>query len=290
MTPGYNVFISWSGDRSRVVAHKLREWLPRVVQAARPWMSEADIEKGTRGLDELTKALGSMTVGITCLTNENLNSPWILFEAGALSKTIDDSSRLCTYLLDGLKPQDIKPPLGMFQATRAIKDDTLKLVRTVNLSASVTPIRDEDLLEVFDAMWPSLDKTIQSLPTVANAQHIRRDTGEMIAEILEIVRAQGYRGKSPDLATNRMLPLVGITPVVVRSIIDKVSSQQKFIGELVQHACSWSFGDGILTIYFEPAKSTFAGLVEGRETLAKLSAAASEVMGQKVKVASAIAK
>ena len=41
-----NIFISWSGERSRFVACALREWIPMVVQAAEPFMSEADVDKG----------------------------------------------------------------------------------------------------------------------------------------------------------------------------------------------------------------------------------------------------
>lgn len=45
------IFISWSGTRSRAMAVALRNWLPDVVQAFKPFMSEEDIEKGRRGLD-----------------------------------------------------------------------------------------------------------------------------------------------------------------------------------------------------------------------------------------------
>src|ERR1039457_1546296 len=61
-----NVFISWSGERSRLVAEYLREWICTVVQAAKPWMSESEIEKGSRSLEEITKALAGCKVGITC--------------------------------------------------------------------------------------------------------------------------------------------------------------------------------------------------------------------------------
>jgi len=118
---GYNVFISWSGDRSWGVAETLRTWIPRVIQAAKPWMSKADIEKGTRSLDEIAKALEGIKLGIVCLTPENLGAPWLLFEAGALSKTVDDKARLYTYLLGGLEHQHIKAPLGIFHGTKAEK-------------------------------------------------------------------------------------------------------------------------------------------------------------------------
>ena len=84
MSDEYNIFISWSGSRSKWVAEALREWLPRILQSARPWMSAADIEKGSRGLNEVSSGLQGMKVGLVCLTPENLNAPWILYEAGAL--------------------------------------------------------------------------------------------------------------------------------------------------------------------------------------------------------------
>lgn len=40
------VFISWSGETSKKVALALKAWLPNVIQALDPWMSDKDIEKG----------------------------------------------------------------------------------------------------------------------------------------------------------------------------------------------------------------------------------------------------
>lgn len=112
-----NVFISWSGDRSRIVAEGLRDWIPQVIQIANPWMSKEDINKGTRWLIELSKELEKTNIGIFCLTRENLKSSWLLFEAGTVGKTLKES-RVCTYLI-GLTPADIGEPLSQFQATSA---------------------------------------------------------------------------------------------------------------------------------------------------------------------------
>ena len=286
MDQDHNVFISWSGERSLTIAKKLREWLPRVVQATKPWMSDADIEKGSRGLNELAKALNATTVGIVCLTPENLETAWVLFEAGALSKAIDDSNRLCTYLLDGLKPEDIKPPLGMFQATRATKEDTRRLVRTVNSSVSPNPVKEDDLDALFDAMWPDLEKIILGLPATEPIKRVKRDLHEMVAEILEHVRAEANRYDT-GVAVSRF-PLVGISPNQVRAIVNHVHAKQKFIGELLAHASHWSFENGVVTIHFAKEKTTFAGLVEGRETKAKVTQSASEVLGTRVTISTSV--
>ena len=111
------VFLTWSGRRGKQVAKALRDWLPLVVQAAKPWMSEY-IEKGAHWPKELASQLEDAKVGIVCLTVDSLAEPWLLFEAGALSKTKD--ALVCTFTLD-VKPSEVKPPLGFFQATKCTK-------------------------------------------------------------------------------------------------------------------------------------------------------------------------
>ena len=83
MAEANNVFIRWSGPRSKSAAEALKDWLPTILQTARPWMSATDIEKGTRWREEFAAALDTMKAGIICLTPENLAAEWLLFEAGA---------------------------------------------------------------------------------------------------------------------------------------------------------------------------------------------------------------
>jgi hypothetical protein len=108
------IFLSWSGGRSKAVAEAFCKWLPRVIQAVDPWIS-LDIAKGKRWSKEIRDRLEKSRVGIVCLTSENLDAPWLLFEAGAISKS--ENSRAFTFLLD-VKKGDVKPPLGDFQHTQ----------------------------------------------------------------------------------------------------------------------------------------------------------------------------
>src|SRR6185369_14317031 len=120
------VFVSWSGDRSRAIAEILRDWLPYVLPSAEPWMSSTDIERGSRWSLEISEQLDKANIGIICLTPENLEAPWILFEAGALSKALS-RTLVCTYLFQ-VGPTDIKGPLSQFQASLATREDTKKLL------------------------------------------------------------------------------------------------------------------------------------------------------------------
>jgi hypothetical protein len=48
-----DIFISWSGPRSGVFAEALKKWLPKIVNAFKPWLSSADIDKGSRWSTEV---------------------------------------------------------------------------------------------------------------------------------------------------------------------------------------------------------------------------------------------
>lgn len=56
-----------------------------VVQSVEPWMSESDIHPGRRWSHTLASQLEESNVGIVCLTKENINNLWLMFEAGALA-------------------------------------------------------------------------------------------------------------------------------------------------------------------------------------------------------------
>jgi hypothetical protein len=186
----YNVFISWSGRRSKWVAEGLRAWLPLVVQSATPWMSARDIDPGSRGLNEITSKLQSAKIGISCLTPENLSAPWLLYEAGALAKAIDDRPRLCTYLLAGLQPEDVGDPLGMFQATVAEKEATRILIHTINRFVGDKPLSEFSMNQVFEKWWPDLENKISEMPSPAEEEPVvKRTINDIAADLLKFARA-----------------------------------------------------------------------------------------------------
>ena len=110
------VFISWSGN-SQGIANALYEWLPTALHSVNPWVSDYDIHKGTRFLEEIDKALTQCKAGIICLTPENVDSLWVAFEAGALASRVT-SSKLVVPLVSRMRPTDVPGPLGMFQASQ----------------------------------------------------------------------------------------------------------------------------------------------------------------------------
>lgn len=187
------VFLSWSGPKSRAVAETLKVWIPQIVQAVEPWMS-ADIDKGRRWGPEISVELEESSLGIICLTKDNLEAPWILFEAGALSKKNND--QVCTLLL-GVNPADVEFPLGAFQHTSFEKEEIRRLVHTVNDAVRDCEKRaptKETIDRLFEVLWPNLDQTISTiLKTKSAPQKSARPSDEILQEILEILRLQERR-------------------------------------------------------------------------------------------------
>ena len=156
-----NIFISWSGLKSQKAAQSLGKWLPQISQTVRPWISSEDIEAGSRWNIELARILNNSQFGIVCLTKENLSSEWILFEAGALSKSLE-ISRIVPYLID-VKPSDLKGPLSQFQAVRANKEGTRKLLKAISDNNPHHHRLDSTLESAFEILWPQFESSLKDL-------------------------------------------------------------------------------------------------------------------------------
>lgn len=188
-----NVFLSWSGDRSKAVAELLDTWLQCVIQAVDPWMSSKDIDRGSLWFSEINDQLQNTTIGIICLTQENKNKPWILFEAGALAKGLSNS-RVCTFLID-LEPTDVGTPLSQFNHTFPTQEGLWELVRTLNNSLKDKALKEKTLELVFETYWPKFQSDFaQILNDTPQAERAaKRDEGDILLEILNSTRAMEHR-------------------------------------------------------------------------------------------------
>jgi hypothetical protein len=154
------VFLSWSGTRSKEVAEALKEWLPDVLQSVTTFVSSADIEKGRDFFSVLRTELSESNFGILCLTKDNCRKPWVLFEAGALAKVLDNSS-LCPYLID-MEPADLPDPLRLFEAAIANEQGTRELVRALNTASDALRLAEPQIRRTFDRWWPDLKPKLES--------------------------------------------------------------------------------------------------------------------------------
>jgi hypothetical protein len=197
------VFISWSGERSKLVAELLDDWIQCVIQAVDPWMSSKDIDRGALWFTEISDQLANTTVGIVCLTKENKNKPWILFESGALAKGLS-SNRVCTFLID-LAPTDLENPLAQFNHTFPTRDSLWELVRTINITAKENSLKESILARVYDTYWPQFEesfaKIIDSTPEATAAP--KRKNDDIMLDVLSTVRMLDRRLRSIESNSER---------------------------------------------------------------------------------------
>ncbi|MFJ2279753.1 hypothetical protein ACIOUG_01290 [Pseudomonas sp. NPDC087803] len=187
------VFVSWSGHRSRVVAELLRDWIKCVLQGSQPWISTRDIDKGAIWFSEISDQLRETAAGIVCLTQENKNKPWILFETGALAKGLS-TNRVCTFLVD-LTPTDIEDPLAQFNHTFPERSSMWGLISSLNSCLENTRLDDRILTQVFDTYWPKFEASFAELlaATPQEVEVVPRSGDSMLAEILSNTRMLSTR-------------------------------------------------------------------------------------------------
>jgi hypothetical protein len=185
------IFISWSGRRSRVFAADFKVWIRCVLQAARPWISTDDIPGGSVWFNEISEQLANTTTGIICLTKENFRSEWILFESGALFKGLP-SNRLHTILID-LQPGDvINSPLSQLNHADTTEAGMHKLVRDLNRQMGDHALDQTTLDRVFKVYWPQFkelhERALNELTNAtAECENIVSDR-QLLEEILSTIR------------------------------------------------------------------------------------------------------
>jgi hypothetical protein len=197
------LFLSWSGDLSHEVALLLRNWIPQVIQSVEPYVSSEDIDKGTRWSTDIAKELESSFFGIICVTKDNIASPWVNFEAGALSKAID-SSKVCP-LLFNIKRSEVNGPLLQFQSTVFEKEDFKKLMTSINSSLDPHALPVAVFDRSFEKWWPDLEEKINQLKATNHSESsagihevVSTSESDILEEILTLVRNQQKILHSPE--------------------------------------------------------------------------------------------
>ncbi len=191
------VFISWSGDRSKRVAELLHEWLQKIIQALKPWYSGKDIAKGSNWGETLQTQLALSKAGKICLTKENKNAPWVLFEAGAIARGIS-KNKVCPFLVDFAETENIQP-LSMFQATAPSRDEIFKLCESLNdeLGNNNEEPLDKGFLGAnFDKWWPDFETEIKKIITeteTPSAEPPERTSDDKLDEVLLLARGMNTR-------------------------------------------------------------------------------------------------
>lgn len=225
------VFLSWSGETSHKVALVLREWLPSVIQSIVPYVSSEDIDKGARWSTDIASELADSSYGILCVTKDNLHAPWLTFEAGALSKTMDKS--YVSPFLFNIKRSEVNGPILQFQSTIFDKDDIKKLLISLNKASTEGKLTDEKLEKALDVWYPDLENNLNTLlsqkPKQEQGQTKEKESESLsnaiLEEILDLSRVNQKLLRNPESDSQKSFEQmhVMLKEIIARSEFDKDS-------------------------------------------------------------------
>ena len=133
-----------------------------VLQYVEPFVSDKDIAAGDRWAEKIATELESSNFGIICITPKNINSEWMLFEAGALSKSMLEAKVIP--ILFGLELSVLSGPLKEFQAQKVDATGIMKVVEAINAVSESKA--DENIIgRTVPALWPQLEKDLKKNST-----------------------------------------------------------------------------------------------------------------------------
>jgi len=188
------IFIGWAGERGKKTAGLLGAWLPSMIPDLEPWIS-MDSANGERFTPEIAVKIQKSRIGIFCLTSDNLDDGWLLFEADTLVKL--NSITVCNFLLD-IQPSDIKPPFSLFQSMIFTKDDIFRLVQTINHQLSLSPpgkpIPQATLGIIFNHFWPGFERKINEILQVPPPKNKKNNRAEITEEPVKRVDRKDKKG------------------------------------------------------------------------------------------------
>jgi hypothetical protein len=193
------------------VAKHLYDWLPLVLQYTEPYMSTEDIDSGTRWFSSVASELETSTFGLFCLTRDNLNSKWLHWEAGSISRVVDLSK--VVPMLFGLRPSDLSGPLTQFQAATFEQGEVFRVLKSINNAAGEEALDEARLEKVFTLSWGQLASQLEKI-SVSNQANVHDshatsdDISKVLEEILVLARRQsitqsmGFDHLARELAEN----------------------------------------------------------------------------------------
>jgi EAL domain-containing protein (putative c-di-GMP-specific phosphodiesterase class I) len=222
-------------------------------------MSDVDIPAGARWQTDIAHELDAADFGIICVTPENMDKPWLMFEAGALSKSMK-ASRVCP-LAYSMELNQLSGPIGQFQANRLDKDGVLQVLKAINSAMADKCLDSAHLLEQFEMLWGRMEALLNSIPShsppvaeeepeqpfssrdtdeimkflhrvVARNESIFpppvQDPGSYVAEAMSI-----YSGVLPEL---RYAPISTLEGAIVA--VEAIPTSRHNIGQIVSAICS----------------------------------------------------
>ncbi|MCL2088868.1 MAG: toll/interleukin-1 receptor domain-containing protein [Oscillospiraceae bacterium] len=164
------IFISWSKTKSKRIAYAIKDFLEGLFHdKIETWLSDENIQTGARPTAAIRDALKNYDKGIFCVLRENYESPWIMYEAGAISthehcdNENSDDCVIWPILFEPIQTERLfANPLYQFQFVNFDKEKMYKLAKEIN--NNVKAFKDIATLEKqFGFYWNELNSRVDQV-------------------------------------------------------------------------------------------------------------------------------
>ncbi|MET9510088.1 toll/interleukin-1 receptor domain-containing protein [Streptomyces flavidovirens] len=239
------LFISWSTTEAREVAEALRKWLKDLMHVLEPFVSSQDISKGERGLSIIARELEGTSHGIICINRANQNSPWLNFEAGAISKQIE-KSRIFPILID-LTGAELQGPLATFQYTQLFsRDDMSDLVKSIWDTCPDPKIDSGHLTRNFDRFWGDFIKPLDHLKSKPTTP-VPSEVALPLDKLDELLRLARQNRRRLDRIEEQQGEIYGGRQTVPRRVVNVNlrNDQEAAVREIRREARHFPEGDSV---------------------------------------------
>lgn len=147
----------WSGQDSRVFGEGLVDLLAETAPGTKTFISSRGLGPGSLWDQQLMENLEEANVGIACFTPANVDSRWMHYEAGMISKM--PQHRLIP-LRFGVT--EIQGPLSRYHSVDGTRQDDMRsLVKTLNSARPKSRRLTRAALDrAFDTRWPEFLKAV----------------------------------------------------------------------------------------------------------------------------------
>jgi hypothetical protein len=156
------IFISWSDETGHAIASVLGNWIPSVIQAVETYVSPEDSRKGTKWENDVSQELNRSSLGILCVVPGNIGAPWLNFEAGVLSKSLD-LARVILLLMNVERSELDNGPLAQFPSANFEKNGMFQILERINEKTEQGKLSEDRLRDTFDIWWPKLKLDVGSI-------------------------------------------------------------------------------------------------------------------------------
>ena len=177
------IFISWSGEYSKNIGNALNDLLKNCLPNTKTFFSP-NIEAGKKWFAEIEHNLNDADAGLLIVTPDNLNQPWLLYEAGAIAGSLGEKKAIP--LLIGFASTDITGPLSALQAKHLDKNNLKSIIKQLNQDFKC--VEQSVCDNYFDKFYDDFEKEMNTIIQPEDSPQITRSPDDKIDEILKLTR------------------------------------------------------------------------------------------------------